>query len=146
MLSGLVGANLAVALQLDDWTARLFSQLAHQQSKPLRARRHWLRTHACHREDDEPVNSFKRICKLLSVGPLRRAFGLCDHSQQQFRDPRADWHFQSPLELSAVQKHEPKRRSGAALPAVLYWREGKNSAGCLSTAECIRSSALCLIF
>lgn len=77
------GCNLSAALLPDEWTARSHAQLAHKQSRSLRARHHWLRTRACHREE-------RRSSKQLLNGPvnyLSRPVSLCDHSVYR----SADW-------------------------------------------------------
>lgn len=51
----------------------------------------------------------------------------CDHGRRRLiLDPRAA---RIPPELSAVLKHEPERRSGAAQPALLVRLEGKTVRG-----------------
>lgn len=49
--------RLNSVLLSDEWTVRLRSPLEHQWSKSLRTRHHWLRSCACHRQNDEPPES-----------------------------------------------------------------------------------------
>lgn len=83
------GCNLPAALLPDEWTVRSHAQLAHQQSRSLRATHHWLRTRACHREERR---SSKQLLNGV-VNYLSRPDSLCDHSVYR----SADWSAFFPL-------------------------------------------------
>ena len=103
-------------------------------AESLRAWHHWLRSHACHREDGEPVNSSERTSKLVPVAPLSRPLcSLWSLPAAVNRPPRTDWLFPA---WSCARCWNMNQSAGAAQHSRRYSSEGKVRTALVVAVHC----------